>query len=181
MNPSIELRPHQKDAIARVLYGGNTLLAHAVGAGKTYECIASAMELKRLGIVNKPMFVVPNHLLGQWASEILKLYPTANVLVATQKDFEKTRRKKLMARIATGEWDAVLIAHSSFGLIPMSKEYQIKHIQTQIDELIVAIERIKAEANENLSVKKIEQIKVSMEAKLISKMKNHIMIRITNP
>lgn len=166
MNPSVELRPHQKNAIARVLYGGNALLAHAVGAGKTYECIASAMELKRLGIVNKPMFVVPNHLLGQWASEILKLYPTANVLVATNKDFEKTRRKKLMARIATGEWDAVLIAHSSFGLIPMSKDYQIKHIQNQIDELLVAIERIKDESNESLSVKKIEQFKASQEAKL---------------
>ena len=129
MNPNIELRPHQKNAVARVLYGGNTLLAHAVGAGKTYECIASAMELKRLGIVSKPMFVVPNHLLGQWANEILKLYPTANILVATQKDFEKTRRKKLMGKIATGEWDAVLIAHSSFGLIPMSKEYEQKHME----------------------------------------------------
>lgn len=166
MNPNIELRPHQKDAVARVLYGGNTLLAHAVGAGKTYECIASAMELKRLGIVSKPMFVVPNHLLGQWANEILKLYPTANILVATQKDFEKNRRKKLMGKIATGEWDAVLIAHSSFGLIPMSKEYEQKHMEEQIEEVVNAIERIKAESNDGLSVKKLEQIKTSMDTKL---------------
>lgn len=166
MNPTINLRPHQKDAVARVLYGGNTLLAHAVGAGKTYECIASAMELKRLGIVSKPMFVVPNHLLGQWANEILKLYPTANILVATQKDFEKTKRKKLMAKIATGEWDAVLIAHSSFGLIPMSKEYEKKHIENEIEEVVNAIERIKAESGDGLSVKKLEQIKTSMDTKL---------------
>ncbi len=166
MNPSIELRPHQKNAVARVLYGGNALLAHAVGAGKTYECIASAMELKRLGIVNKPMFVVPNHLIGQWANEILKLYPTANILVATQKDFEKTRRKKLVAKIATGEWDAVLIAHSSFGLIPISKEYEQKHIEKQIEDIVGAIERIKAESNESLSVRKLEQIKTNMEKKL---------------
>lgn len=166
MNPNIELREHQKNAVARVLYGGNTLLAHAVGAGKTYECIASAMELKRLGIVSKPMFVVPNHLLGQWANEILKLYPTANILVATQKDFEKIRRKKLMGKIATGEWDAVLIAHSSFGLIPMSKEYEQKHMEQQIDEVVNAIERIKAESGDGLSVKKLEQIKTSMDTKL---------------
>ena len=168
MNPNIELREHQKNAIARVLYGGNTLLAHAVGAGKTYECIASAMELKRLGIVSKPMFVVPNHLLGQWANEFLKLYPTANILVATQKDFEKHRRKKLIARIATGEWDAVLIAHSSFGLIPMSKEYQRKHIEKEISEITNAIERIKSESGSTLSVKKLEQMKMSMENKLNS-------------
>ena len=166
MNPNIELREHQKNAVARVLYGGNALLAHAVGAGKTYEMIASAMELKRLGIVSKPMFVVPNHLLGQWANEILKLYPTANILVATQKDFEKTRRKKLMGKIATGEWDAVLIAHSSFGLIPMSKEYEQRHMENQIDEVVNAIERIKAETNDGLSVKKLEQMKTSMETKL---------------
>ncbi len=166
MNPNIELREHQKNAVARVLYGGNTLLAHAVGAGKTYECIASAMELKRLGIVSKPMFVVPNHLLGQWANEILKLYPTANILVATQKDFEKTRRKKLMGKIATGEYDAVLIAHSSFGLIPMSKEYEQKHIEKEIEEVVNAIERIKEESGDSLSVKKLEQIKTSMDTKL---------------
>ena len=166
MNPNIELREHQKNAVARVLYGGNALLAHAVGAGKTYEMIASAMELKRLGIVSKPMFVVPNHLLGQWANEILKLYPTANILVATQKDFEKTRRKKLMGKIATGEWDAVLIAHSSFGLIPMSKEYEQRHMENQIDKVVNAIERIKAETNDGLSVKKLEQMKTSMETKL---------------
>ena len=166
MNPTINLREHQKNAVARVIYGGNTLLAHAVGAGKTYECIASAMELKRLGIVNKPMFVVPNHLLGQWANEVLKLYPTANILVATQKDFEKTRRKKLMGRIATGEWDAVLIAHSSFGLIPMSKEYEQKYMENQIQEVVDAIERIKVESGDGLSVKKLEQIKSSLDIKL---------------
>lgn len=166
MNPTIDLREHQKNAVARVIYGGNTLLAHAVGAGKTYECIASAMELKRLGIVSKPMFVVPNHLLGQWANEVLKLYPTANILVATQKDFEKTRRKKLMAKIATGEWDAVLIAHSSFGLIPMSKEYEKKHIEKEIQEVTEAIDRIKMEEGGGLSVKKLEQIKMSMNTKL---------------
>ena len=166
MNPSIELRPHQKNAVARVLYGGNTLLAHAVGAGKTYECIASAMELKRLGIINKPMFVVPNHLLGQWAGEFLNLYPTANVLVATQKDFEKTRRKRLMGKIATGDWDAVIIAHSSFGLIPMSKEYEQKYLQNQIEELTNAINRIKSENGTGLSVKKLEKTKTSMSNKL---------------
>ena len=166
MNPTINLREHQKNAVARVIYGGNTLLAHAVGAGKTYECIASAMELKRLGIVSKPMFVVPNHLLGQWANEVLKLYPTANILVATQKDFEKTRRKKLMGRIATGEWDAVLIAHSSFGLIPMSKEYEQKYMENQIQEVVDAIERIKVESGDGLSVKKLEQIKSSLDIKL---------------
>jgi len=163
MNPSIELRPHQKDAVARVLYGGNALLAHAVGAGKTFECIASAMELKRLGIVSKPMFVVPNHLIGQWASDILKLYPMANVLVATQKDFEKKRRNKLMAKISTGEWDAVLVAHSSFGLIPMSKEYQTKHIQNQINEITEAQYDIE---NDGVSVKKLEQTKKNLEVKL---------------
>jgi len=163
MNPSIELRPHQKDAVARVLYGGNTLLAHAVGAGKTFECIASAMELKRLGIVSKPMFVVPNHLIGQWASDILKLYPMANVLVATQKDFEKKRRNKLMAKISTGEWDAVLVAHSSFGLIPMSKEYQAKHIHNQIKEITEAQYDIE---QDGVSVKKLEQVKKNLEVKL---------------
>ena len=166
MNPNIELRKHQKDAVARILYGGNTLLSHAVGAGKTYECIAGAMELKRLGIVSKPMFVVPNHLLGQWANEILKLYPTANILVATQKDFEKVRRKKLMGKIATGDWDAVLIAHSSFGLIPMSKSYEQKHLENQIEEISNAIERLKEESSDGLSVKKLEQIKMGIETKL---------------
>lgn len=166
MNSNINLREHQRNAVARVLYGGNTLLAHSVGAGKTYECIASAMELKRLDIVSKPMFVVPNHLLGQWANEILKLYPTANILVATNKDFEKTRRKKLMGRIATGQWDAVLIAHSSFGLIPMSREYQKKHMEQQTLEVTNAIERIKEESGDGLSVKKLEQIKTSMDIKL---------------
>ena len=163
MNPSIELRQHQKDAVARVLYGQNALLAHAVGAGKTFECIASGMELKRLGIINKPMYVVPNHLIDQWASDILRLYPMANVLVATQKDFEKNRRKKLMARISTGEWDAVIIAHSSFGLIPISKEYETKHINQQIEELTEAANNVELEG---ISVKKLEQMKISLENRL---------------
>lgn len=163
MNPSIELRQHQKDAVARVLYGQNALLAHTVGAGKTFECIASGMELKRLGIINKPMYVVPNHLIDQWASDILRLYPMANVLVATQKDFEKNRRKKLMARISTGEWDAVIIAHSSFGLIPISKEYETKHINQQIEELTEAANNVELEG---ISVKKLEQMKISLENRL---------------
>ena len=124
------------------------------------------MELKRLGLINKPMFAVPNNLLGQWASDLLKLYPMANILVATQKDFESKRRKKLMARIAIGEWDAVLIAHSSFGLIPMSREYEKKHIESQIKEITNAVERIKIESNETISVKKLEQMKSNMEIKL---------------
>lgn len=166
MTPTITLMDYQKNAVARVLYGGNTLLDHAVGAGKTYECIASAMELKRLGLVSKPMFLVPNHLLGQWANEILKLYPNANVLVATQKDFEKKKRKLLMSRIATGEWDAVLIAHSSFGLIPMSKQYEEKYIRNEIDDVENAIIRVKQETNESLSVKKMEETKRRLETKL---------------
>ena len=165
MNPNIELRPHQKDAIARAIYGGNTLLAHAVGAGKTYECIASAMELKRLGIINKPMFAVPNHLLSQWASEILTLYPNANVLVASQKGFERKKRKKLFSKIATGDWDAVIIAHSSFGLIPVSKEYEIEYIQSEIQDLQDVIDEIQSE-DANISVKRLEQTKKQKETKL---------------
>ena len=167
MNQSIQLRKHQKDAVARILYNGNTLLAHAVGAGKTFEGIASTMELKRLGIINKPMFVVPNHLLNQWASEFMKVYPTANVLVAGQKDFEKTRRKKLMSKIATGDWDSVIIAHSSFGLIPISKEYEERYINSNIIRITEAIERIKLEeTGRGLSVKKLENIKKNYESKL---------------
>ena len=120
MATNITLREHQKNAVARILYGGNTLLAHAVGAGKTFEMATASMELKRLGIANKPMFVVPNHLTEQWGSEFLRLYPHANILIATKKDFQKNKRKKLMARIATGEWDAVIVGHSSFCKIPVS-------------------------------------------------------------
>ena len=166
MNPSIELRPHQKDAVARVLYGKNTLLAHAVGAGKTYECIASTMELKRLGIISKPMFVVPNHLLTEWSSEFLKLYPTANVLIATKKDIGKNKRRKFVGKVATGNWDAVIITHSSFGAIPISKEYEKEYIENQIDEITTAIERVKSETGNGLSVKKLEQIKSKAESKL---------------
>lgn len=168
MNPTITLRPHQNNFVARVLYSRkNALAAHAVGAGKTFECIASTMELKRLGIVNKPMFVVPNNLLGQWASDFLKLYPMANVLVASQKDLEKKNRKKFTAKIATGDYDAVIIAHSSFGLIPMSKEYETKHIENQIEEITQAIDRIEMESGgDGLSVKKLEQMRQNMETKL---------------
>ncbi|HPE14335.1 MAG TPA: DEAD/DEAH box helicase family protein [Bacilli bacterium] len=166
MNPNINLREHQRNAVARVIYGGNTLLAHAVGAGKTYEMIASAMELKRLGIVSKPMFVVPNHLLVDWANSFLQLYPTANILVASKRDFEKNNRKKLMGKIATGDYDAVIIAHSSFGKIPMSKQYEEKHIQIQINDVVNAIERISLENGSGLSVKKLELTKKTLENKL---------------
>src|SRR5699024_3131665 len=124
MNPMIELRKHQKDAIAHILYGHNVLLAHVVGAGKTYEMVAACMELKRLGLSNKSMFVVPNHLVEQWGSEFLQLYPSANILVTTKKDFEKKNRKKLFSRIATGDYDAVIVGHSQFEKIPMSIERQ---------------------------------------------------------
>lgn len=166
MNPSVTLLPHQKNAVARVLLGGNTLLAHCVGAGKTYECIASVMELKKLQVINKPLFVVPNGLLGQWASEFLKLYPTANVLVATNKDFEVSRRRRLFGKIATGEWDAVIIAHSSFGLIPMSKEYQKEHIISEQKQIINSIQQIESSYGNNLSVKKLEQKRKSLDLKL---------------
>ena len=133
MNPEIRLMPHQKNAVARVLYGGNTLLAHCVGAGKTFEMTAAAMESKRLGLCQKPMFVVPNHLIEQWASEFLQLYPAANLLVATRKDFEKKNRKRFCSRIATGEYDAVILGHSQFEKIPISKERQEALLTQEIE------------------------------------------------
>ena len=135
MNPEIQLREHQLNAVAHILYGGNTLLAHEVGAGKTFEMVAAAMESKRLGLCHKPMFVVPNHLIEQWASEFLRLYPSANILAVTKKDFEPRNRKKFCARIATGDYDAVIIGHSQFERIPVSRERQERMLQEQIYEI----------------------------------------------
>ena len=166
MNPEITLREHQRNAIAHVLYGGNTLLAHEVGAGKTYEMAASAMETKRLGLCQKSLFVVPNHLTEQWASEFLNLYPNAKLLVARRKDFETANRKKFCARIATGDYDAIIIGHSQFERIPLSFERQERIIQEQIDETLAAINELKAHAGENFSIKQMERTRKTLETKL---------------
>ena len=166
MNTDIKLRPHQKNAIARSLYGGNTLLAHVVGAGKTFEMVASAMEAKRLGMCTKSLFVVPNHLTGQIGREFMQLYPSANILVADKKDFEPKNRKRFIGRITTGEYDAVIIGHSQFEKIPMSKEYQEKHIQEQIDEIINYVEEYQHDRNQNFTVKQLEKTKKKLEARL---------------
>ena len=166
MNPEITLREHQRNAIAHVLYGGNTLLAHEVGAGKTYEMAASAMEAKRLGLCQKSLFVVPNHLTEQWASEFLNLYPNAKLLVARRKDFETANRKKFCARIATGDYDAVIIGHSQFERIPLSFERQERIIQEQIYETLAAINELKAYAGENFSIKQMEKTRKTLETKL---------------
>ena len=166
MNPEITLREHQRNAIAHVLYGGNTLLAHEVGAGKTYEMAASAMEAKRLGLCQKSLFVVPNHLTEQWASEFLNLYPNAKLLVARRKDFETANRKKFCARIATGDYDAVIIGHSQFERIPLSFERQERIIQEQIYETLAAINELKAHAGENFSIKQMEKTRKTLESKL---------------
>ena len=166
MNPEITLREHQRNAIAHVLYGGNTLLAHEVGAGKTYEMAASAMEAKRLGLCQKSLFVVPNHLTEQWASEFLNLYPNAKLLVARRKDFETANRKKFCARIATGNYDAVIIGHSQFERIPLSFERQERIIQEQIYEILAAINELKAHAGENFSIKQMEKTRKTLETKL---------------
>ena len=166
MNPEITLREHQRNAIAHVLYGGNTLLAHEVGAGKTYEMAASAMEAKRLGLCQKSLFVVPNHLTEQWASEFLNLYPNAKLLVARRKDFETANRKKFCARIATGDYDAVIVGHSQFERIPLSFERQERIIQEQIDETLAAINELKAHAGENFSIKQMEKTRKTLETKL---------------
>ena len=166
MNPEITLREHQRNAIAHVLYGGNTLLAHEVGAGKTYEMAASAMEAKRLGLCQKSLFVVPNHLTEQWASEFLNLYPNAKLLVARRKDFETANRKKFCARIATGDYDAVIIGHSQFERIPLSFERQERIIQEQIAETLLAINELKANAGENFTIKQMERTRKTLEAKL---------------
>lgn len=166
MNPEIELREHQKNAVAHILYGGNALLAHAVGAGKTYEMAAAAMESKRLGLCSKPLFVVPNHLTEQWAAEFLQLYPAANVLVATKKDFETKNRKRFCGRIATGDYDAVIIGHSQFEKIPISIERQIALLEKERDEIINGIRELKENRGERFSVKQLEKSKKNIEAKL---------------
>lgn len=166
MNPEIELREHQRNAIARILYGGNTLLAHEVGAGKTFTMAAAAMEAKRLGLCRKPMFAVPNHLTEQWASEFLRLYPSANVLVATKKDFEPANRKKFCARIATGDYDAVIIGHSQFERIPVSQERQERLLRSEIEDITEGINQLKRSSGERFSIKSMEKTKKSLEAKL---------------
>ncbi|MDV6022963.1 Eco57I restriction-modification methylase domain-containing protein [Streptococcus canis] len=166
MNTKIELRPHQKNAIARSLYGGNTLLAHVVGSGKTFEMVASAMKSKRLGMCSKSLFVVPNHLTGQIGREFMQLYPSANIMVADKKDFEPKNRKRFIGRIATGEYDAVVIGHTQFEKIPMSKEYQEKHIQDQIDEIVNYVEEYKHDRNQNFTVKQLEKTKKKLETRL---------------
>ena len=166
MNPSITLREHQKNAIAHVLYGGNTLLAHEVGAGKTFEMVGAAMEAKRLGLCQKSLFVVPNHLTEQWASEFLRLYPSANILVTTKKDFEKHNRKKFCARIATGDYDAIIIGHSQFEKIPISKERQERLLHEQIWEITEGIAEVEASGGERFTVKQLERTKKSLEARL---------------
>ena len=166
MNPEIALRPHQVGAIAHVLYGGNTLLAHEVGAGKTFEMVAAAMEMKRLGLCTKSLVVVPNHITEQWAAEWLQLYPSANILVATKKDFETQNRKKFCSRIATGDYDAIIIGHSQFEKIPMSFERQQAILQQQIDEILFGIEQAKAQKAERYTIKQMERTRKSLEAKL---------------
>lgn len=166
MNTEIKLRPHQRNAIARSLYGGNTLLAHVVGSGKTFEMVASAMESKRLGMCSKSLFVVPNHLTGQIGREFMQLYPSANIMVADKKDFEPKNRKRFIGKIATGEYDAVVIGHTQFEKIPMSKEYQEKHIQDQIDEIINYVEEYKHDRNQNFTVKQLEKTKKKLETRL---------------
>ena len=166
MNPEISLREHQRNAIAHVLYGHNTLLAHEVGAGKTFEMAAAAMESKRLGLCQKSLFVVPNHLTEQWASEFLHLYPNAKLLVTSRKDFEPGNRKTFCSRIATGDYDAIIIGHSQFEKIPLSAERQERLIQEQMDEIEEAIEEAKAQVGEHFTVKQLEKLRKSLKQKL---------------
>lgn len=166
MNPEITLREHQKNAVAHILYGGNTLLAHEVGAGKTFEMVAAAMESKRLGLCSKPLFAVPNHLTEQWASEFLRLYPSANILVASKKDFEPANRKKFCARIATGNYDAVIMGHSQFEKIPMSKERQERLLEEQIEEITDGIAELKESRAERFTIKELERTKKNLQVKL---------------
>ena len=166
MNPEIELREHQRNAVAHILYGGNTLLAHAVGAGKTFEMVSAAMESKRLSLCSKSLFVVPNHLTEQWASEFLQLYPSANILVATKKDFETKNRKKFCGRIATGDYDAIIIGHTQFEKIPMSIERQRAILEQQLDEVTEGIAELKKNRGDNFSVKQLERTKKAVRQKL---------------
>lgn len=172
MNPEITLREHQKDAIAHILYGQNVLLAHVVGAGKTFEMTAACMELKRLGLAQKPMLVVPNHLVEQWGAEFLQLYPSANILVATKRDFEKKNRKKLFSKMATGEYDAIIIGHSQFEKIPMSIERQKMNIENEIEEITNGISSLKANNGERFTIKQLERTKKGLKAKLEKLNKN---------
>ena len=173
INPEIKLLPHQVNAIAHVIYGGNTLLAHEVGAGKTFEMIAAAMESKRLGLCQKSIFVVPNHLTEQTASEFLRLYPSANILVTTKRDFQKNNRKKFCARIATGDYDAVIIGHSQFEKIPISMERQKRLIQEQIDEITDGIQEVKYTQGDRFATKQLERTKKNLEARLLKLQANH--------
>lgn len=166
MTLEISLRPHQKNAVARIIYGGNSLLGHVVGAGKTFTMVAAAQEMKRIGLCNKSMFVVPNHLIEQWASEYLQLYPSANILVATKKDFETKNRKKFCARIATGDYDAIIIGHSQFEKIPVSIERQMRMIQNEIDEIMLSIQKYRYDRGERVTVKQLEQKRKQLEKKL---------------
>ena len=166
MNPEITLRRHQRDAIAHILYGGNCLLAHEVGAGKTFEMVAACMESKRLGLCSKALFAVPNHLTEQWASEFLRLYPSANLLVASKKDFETKNRKKFCARIATGDYDAIIIGHSQFEKIPISQERQERLLQEQIDEIEAGVEKLRASHAERFTIKQLERMKKQLETRL---------------
>ncbi len=173
INPEIKLLPHQVNAIAHVIYGGNTLLAHEVGAGKTFEMIAAAMESKHLGLCQKSIFVVPNHLTEQTASEFLRLYPSANILVTTKRDFQKNNRKKFCARIATGDYDAVIIGHSQFEKIPISMERQKRLIQEQIDEITDGIQEVKYTQGDRFATKQLERTKKNLEARLLKLQANH--------
>jgi len=166
MTPEITLMPHQKNAVAHVLYGGNTLLAHCVGAGKTFQMIAAGMESKRLGLSQKNLYVVPNHLTEQWGSDFLRLYPGANVLVATKKDFEPANRKKFCSRIATGDYDAIIIGHSQFERIPLSKERQMAMIEQQIEEIMLAIEEAQSDDSPRYTIKQMERTRKGLEKKL---------------
>lgn len=166
MNPEIKLRKHQINGVARILYGGNTLLAHEVGAGKTFTMVAAAMEAKRLGLCNKSMFVVPNHIVEQFSSEFLQLYPSANILVTTKKDFETGNRKKFCSRIATGDYDAVIISHSQFEKIPMSVERQTQILQKQIDDIMRSIADLKENHGERFTIKQLMKTQKTLETKL---------------
>ena len=172
MSPEITLRPHQKNAIAHILYGGNTLLAHVVGAGKTYEMVAAAMEKKRLGLCTKTLICVPNHLTEQLAGEALQLYPNANILVARRTDFEKANRKRFCAKIATGNYDIIVIGHSQFERIPLSQERQVEYLQSQIHDVINQVAQLKEERAENFTVKQMERMRKQLEKSWISSTTN---------
>ena len=166
MNPEITMMQHQKNAVAHILYGGNTLLAHCVGAGKTFEMVAAGMESRRLGLSHKNLYVVPNHLTEQWGSDFLRLYPGANILVATKKDFEPANRKRFCSRIATGDYDGIIIGHSQFEKIPVSYERQKRVIDDQISDITDAIREIKASKGERFTLKQMERMKKSLQARL---------------